>query len=292
MKYSNSLYLKDQIPKWKTWNNEPFHPISYSELLLPPKAKIFFESNNLEVTTYRDLLEQILPNGKIKQNGETYKKEQDWICHFDPDLESSTLARSTNWRGLFGQADKAELHLRNNQLGKDDLFLFFGWFRKTILKDNQLIYDPLNKEDMHIIYGYLQVDYKLTKNDSEKVQSWMNYHPHFRYELWNEEHNSVYVARKNLSWNNNKPGAGTFQFSSELILTDLTNNNPKGLRTHWRYDLFPMNLYISYHKPKSHCIEINDQGNKIKYFQAATRGQEFVITDSSKIIGWVKSLFA
>jgi len=292
MKYSSSLYPKGQTPKWKTRNNENYHSLSYSDLALPFSVKQYLKSENLHLTTYRDLLDQLLPQGILKQNKEKYPKEFEWTCHFDPDLEPSVLKRSTEWRGLFGQADKAELHLRKNHVGEDDLFLFFGWFRKTILNNNKLEYDSNDRNGVHIIYGYLQIDYKISKNSKQDiVQSWMNYHPHFRSKLWDEEHNAVYVARKNLSWNDKIPGAGLFSYHPKLVLTETSRlNNPKNLRTFWKYDLFPEDLPITYHKRESHCIETNDQGFTQKYFKATARGQEFVIAQSTPILDWVYTL--
>ena len=40
-------------------------------------------------------------------------------CLFDPDLRSGI--------GLFGQANSSQSELRNREVGKNDLFLFFGW---------------------------------------------------------------------------------------------------------------------------------------------------------------------
>ena len=294
MKYSSSLYPKDKIPTWKTWNDEDYHPLSYSDLLLPNSTREYLESENLHLITYRDLLNQLLPNGILKQNRKKYSKEFIWTCHFDPDIETSVLKRPADWRGLFGQADKAELHLRNNLAGKDDLFLFFGWFRKTIFKDNKLEYDSNDRNGVHLIYGYLQVDYKLSKyHNQDKVQSWMNYHPHFRFKLWNEEHNTVYVAKKSLSWDDKISGSGMLNYSPKLVLTETSKiNNPRGNRTFWKHDLFPKDLQITYHKPGSHCIKTNDQGFTQKYFKSAARGQEFIISQTSTIIDWVYSLIS
>ncbi|MGC9779576.1 MAG: hypothetical protein HZR80_10075 [Candidatus Heimdallarchaeota archaeon] len=293
MKYSSSLYPKDKTPKWKTWNNKDFIPLSYSDLFLPNSAREYLETENLHLTTFRDLLNQLLPNGILKQNKEKYSQELIWTCHFDPDIESSVLKRSNEWRGLFGQADKAELHLRNNNVGKDDLFLFFGWFRKTILKEKKLVYDPNDRNGVHLIYGYLQIDYKLSKIlNQDKVQLWMNYHPHFRFKLWNEDHNTVYVANDKLTWNNKKSGSGMFKYHSDLVLTETSKqNNPRSNRTFWKYTLFPEDLQITYHSPNSFCIKTNEHGKTQKYFKSAARGQEFIITEPSSIIDWVYSLF-
>ena len=47
------------------------------------------------------------------------------FCHYDPSLNDKI--------GLFGQAGIAQSELKNNGVGIWiwDLFLFFGWFKKT-----------------------------------------------------------------------------------------------------------------------------------------------------------------
>ena len=293
MKYSSSLYPKDKTPKWKTRDNKDYYPLTYSDLLLPKSARKYLDAENLQISTFRDLLNQLLPRGIILQDKKKYSQELIWTCHLDPDIESSILKRPIEWRGLFGQADKAELHLRNNFVGNDDLFLFFGWFRKTIIQENKLIYDPNDRKGVHLIYGYLQVDYKLSKIlNQDKVQSWMNYHPHFRFKLWNENHNTVYVAKDKLTWNNKKSGFGLFKYHSDLVLTETSKeNNPKGNKSFWKYNLFPKELRITYHKPESYCIRTCENGVVQKYFKSAYKGQEFIITNPSPIINWVYSLF-
>ncbi|MCV6603932.1 MAG: hypothetical protein OIF34_01405, partial [Porticoccaceae bacterium] len=50
-------------------------------------------------------------------------------CHLDPDLDASLIARPEGWLPAFGQFGCAQRHLEQEQVGRGDLFLFFGWFR-------------------------------------------------------------------------------------------------------------------------------------------------------------------
>lgn len=60
----------------------------------------------------------------------------DWtnkLAHLDPDLRRDALpTRPNGWRPAFGQSGAAAGHLFNQEVGIGDLFMFFGWFRKTI----------------------------------------------------------------------------------------------------------------------------------------------------------------
>lgn len=223
---------------------------------------------------------------------EKYTKDLRWMCHLGPDLIPSVLQRPAEWRYLFGQGGGAESHLRNHNVGANDVFLFFGWFRKTVFQKGKLMFDPHDKQGVHLIYGYMQVEYKIThKKNRDKVRTWMNYHPHLRLKAWNNERNAVYVGRKTLSWKEEKSGAGVFQYHPSLVLTDTTTqNNPGKTRTRWRAELFPEDLEITYHKPESHRIEYDEQGNKREYFRANDRGQEFIFEKSAKISDWMKTI--
>ncbi|MCF2143343.1 MAG: hypothetical protein K9W42_06540 [Candidatus Heimdallarchaeota archaeon] len=202
------------------------------------------------------------------------------------------MERPTGWRGIFGQGGKADSHLRKNGVGADDLFLFFGWFRRTVWQNGHLIFDPNARKGVYLIYGYLQVDYKISFTENrDNARAWMNYHPHLRLKAWNDRNNAIYLARKTLTWDKSKLSAAVFRFHDRLVLTNTTfQNNPERNRTFWRAALFPEGLFMTYHNAKSHKTEITPDGSTRYYFKAACRGQEFVIKDSSRIVDWVKPL--
>src|SRR5579864_4299367 len=47
--------------------------------------------------------------------GGLYSRED--CAHLDPDLRRDAIERATGWRPIFGQADKAQSHLRNQEVG-------------------------------------------------------------------------------------------------------------------------------------------------------------------------------
>jgi len=65
------------------------------------------------------------------------------FAHLDPDLRGEALApRPSGWRAAFGQSGGAATHLIKQAVSVGDLFIFFGWFRKTIKVNGKLAFDP------------------------------------------------------------------------------------------------------------------------------------------------------
>ncbi|HDZ16840.1 hypothetical protein LCGC14_0707380 [marine sediment metagenome] len=271
------------------YNGDIFPPTKYDDLKIPDQIHTSLASHDININTYQDLIDQLLQDKDIKDNGIKYPKSEPWYCHLDPDLIRDILPREQNWRPLFGQVNRVQKELENQNVGINDLFLFFGWFRKTIIENGKLIYDRLDKQGKHVIFGYLQIDDTLSIKEKLKIQSWMKPHPHLEEELWNATNNTVYVAKPTLSWDSKYTGAGTFRFHENLVLTEANQKvNPKNHRSIWKYSLFPKGTIISRHSEKN-WSEIIDGNNKILLFQSAAkyRGQEFVMP---KCPEWVKGL--
>ena len=74
--------------------------------------KLFFKGNSL------GKIVSSLTNSRILGNREV---------HLDPHLSRSIYDPcDPNWRQLFGQVDSAQGHLKNENVKKGDIFLFFG----------------------------------------------------------------------------------------------------------------------------------------------------------------------
>lgn len=217
--------------------------------------------------TYLDIWNKLYP-----------KHQTDTLyCHLDPDIRSNIRVNSVNnWIPAFGQTDTAQRHLSNKGVSKGDLFLFFGWFRKT---DENLKYLP-NDRDKQIIYGYLQIGDIVIGNEIKNNYPW---HPHSKGNYGND--NTLYVAAEKLTINGketNLPGCGTFKYSEELVLTkDNLSRSRWKIKSDWNIENFFENNSISYHSK-----------NNIKdgYFQSACRGQEFVISENEKVTTWAYNL--
>jgi Nucleotide modification associated domain 3 len=245
-------------------------------LPIPDTEEIFrYSELNYGGMDYCDIMSQLnmqtlfLENSKIDLNENTR-------CHFDPDIRISTMEHSINWRGLFGQMGAAQGHLRIQEVEKGDLFLFFGWFRKTILLNGKYNYDPKDKVGKHIIFGYLEIDeVKLIQNKSD-YKDWMLYHPHLKDNLIGVNQNTLYIAKEKLSFSSNHKGYGVFNYNDSLVLTKEGKSRSK-----WELpDLF---------KSKSISHHTSDSWKK-EYFQSVNRGQEFVIEESTEVENWAKQL--
>lgn len=203
-------------------------------------------------------------------------------CHLDPDLYAGARAnRRAEWRGCFGQEGAPLTHLQNCSVGKDDLFIFFGWFCET---ENYS-----KSRGKHALFGYLQIEKRYDLPNSveqrkEIVPDWAEDHPHVA-SVRHGENNALFVARKNLSFLPELPGWGLFTYSSELDLT-----SPGMTRSRWKViDAFkgsePTHHSESSWKPNK---------NSPSYFQSAMIGQEFVFPDQDDGSGpvplWAKSV--
>ena len=216
-------------------------------------------------------------------------------CHHDPDLVRDARSfwdgrpRSSldGWRGIFGQSNssKAEGHLRNNGVGKGDLFLFFGWFREAQREENGLRFCN-DSHGVHAFFGYLQVGEKFpVPTDGKLPEKYGCFadHPHLcplrlkgRREAENPQLDAVYIASDRLALPgvDDMPGWGVFRHSPELILT--ADNVP----SHTIWDLRKTGLdkilrgrTITYHPDPAKTWR------KDRLFQSAYRGQEFIVSD-------------
>jgi Nucleotide modification associated domain 3 len=116
------------------------------------------------------------------------------------------------WRPMFGQADAAQQHLANQGVGREDIFLFFGWFRDVLCTDGRLRYTrspdravrPLN---YHAIWGWMEIGDVLS---AAKFATW---HP------WaiNEHHTS------SPTWPVTTPGRTPYTWPLTTSATPLTS---------------------------------------------------------------------
>lgn len=201
--------------------------------------------------------------------------------HLDPDVrkELHKISRAP-WRPIFGQSGIAARHLAKRCVDADDLFLFFGWFRRV---DESFQYQR-DAADEHVIWGWLQVDGHPV-NPQLIEPEWAKHHPHFIQKA--REHNQVYVGRKALTFQPSKPGAGAFAAYRSAFR--LTCPSQKRRRSDWEIPSF-FQKGLTYHdtagwvRSGSSCT-----------FSAAKIGQEFVFDTSeqeSEVQTWLKKLFA
>ena len=216
---------------------------------------------------YLDIIKQLNPKTTLNEGSH---------CHLDPDLRANTLLRTKEWKPAFGQTGSSLTELRDNGVKEGDLFLFFGWFKKTEYHNEQLRYIP-KSPNLHVIYGYMQIGNIV---DSVcQIPEWLKYHPHVNLnnykEAWEKKQNSIYLPSERLSFASGLSGSGIFTFRDELVLTKSGYS-----RSRWE---FPISMHGT---PISH----NPNGWKSDYFQSAARGQEFIMEGSPAVMDWVRKV--
>jgi len=255
----------------------------YPSPILPDGTMLSLPIPEASGTCYKDL----------KYNGTSYLElmkqlgikgfDENSQAHLDPDINSNiTERREQSWEAIFGQCDSSASHLDNQNIKEGDLFLFFGWFRKTIETATGLKYDPKDKTGKHVLWGYLEVGkaFKIVKED-ECPRHYLN-HPHFEPNSYSN--NTAYIASEKLSFDETKYGAGTFKFDESLVLSCST-----GLKSIWQLPLcfHPDNgTQITYHtnpekwtKEDTYCT-----------LQSVGRGQEFIISGNPDVKQWAKNI--
>ena len=102
----------------------------------------------------------------------------DDFCHNDPLLSGH--------KGIFGQAGGSQGELDNCEIGRGDLFLFFGWFKQHYQ----------NGPNLHHLFGWLQIEkiikgnYEILKFLSENGLS----HPHGTTDITQFKNNTIYIG--------------------------------------------------------------------------------------------------
>jgi hypothetical protein len=245
-------------------------------LPIPDKStSIRYSDLNYNGKNYCEMISE-LKGDVIKLESKKIQFDENTRCHFDPDLRKEAFLRTSEWTGIFGQMGAAQSHLNNKDVQVGDVFLFFGWFRRTIEKDGKLKFDPTDKHGRHIVYGYMEIGEIIKADDAAKLKDWMNYHPHADESHLQGTGNTIYLPSIRLSLDNRIDGYGVFDYSEELVLTKTGCSRSK-----WNLPELFKNVNMSYHTDKSW---------KEDYFKSTDRGQEFVIEDNELVTDWAKDL--
>lgn len=189
-------------------------------------------TDSQSVTTYADLgLSEIVEaatNGRIAG---------DHLCHHDPMFEQDRCA--------FGQADAAQGHLAKNDVGVDDLFLFFGLFS-----------EPNRRNRHHRFFGFLQVERVVhlgtDPTEDDQPPGFARRHPH-TIGRW-QPSNTLYLGR----------GATAGDAHDDLRLS-----LPGGLVTRWRVPPWLPEVGLTYHARE-------DRWHGADTLNSVSRGQEFI----------------
>ena len=237
--------------------------IAYSELKIDDYSTYFTLMEGLGMGT--------LKCGKLRASLTSTQN-----CHLDPDIVQDIVIRADGWRGVFGQTGLSAMHLKNQGIKEGDLFLFFGWFKKTVPNQGRIIYDNQDAEGKHVLFGYLQIGEIVELAETQQPYRWLGNHPHLRQAYKADKANTLYLAAERLSIATQMAGYGRFNFSPELVLSKSGKKRSKWLLP----DIFK-ETEISYHSNNSW---------KEGYFQSAGRGQEFVLNATDDIKAWAQGI--
>jgi hypothetical protein len=198
-------------------------------------------------------------------------------AHLDPDLVAGTRGRPPGWRPAFGQAGSAQTVLARAGVGVGDLFMFFGWFKPGRAAAAELGLDP--RRHLHVIWGWLRVGAVLDAGAATRAASHRD-HPHVVRP--DRSNNTLYVAAEEAV--PGIPGAGTFAFRPELVLTapDATG------RAGW---LLPACLgpAATTLLPR-HASRFGERVEDRIRFDARYRWQEFVADATPAVQAWATDL--
>ncbi|MGX3022008.1 Nmad3 family putative nucleotide modification protein [Ursidibacter sp. B-7004-1] len=197
--------------------------------------------------------------------------------HLDPDLNRKKEKRTKDWRPALGQVKAAAGHLINQNVGKNDLFLFFGWFRH-IKRNSQTKKWEYYGPDFHALFGWLEIENLIDVKEMKELEAYpfLSIHPHY-YPAKNEEHNLIFIAKERSDFVLNSFGGGMLnKFSSDLILTKLGHPRsiwslPKCLDARENPE-----QALSYHRNLTRWGDDTDNPDKV-ILKTVARGQEFVL---------------
>jgi len=275
-------------------------PIPADKNYGPPYSDLqYFDSRTKRQNSFLQLMKSLGKNQyKYQKRKYTFSKSR---AHLDPDLRQESLGlrtrQSQDWRGTIGiNGDFAE-GFRHEGIGKNDLFLFFGWFQRTKLDGKAGIRWDCEDEagqKKHVLFGYLQIDRKLDvdKTDSDQIPPWLNNHPHIRAKGDPDySPNVMYIARKELKLDRRMdrkiPGWGTFRYDQKAEETEkvrLTLTKPGYSMSRW--DLpFPKTVHPRRLSKISHIPKW-----RAGYFKSPCIGQEFSFDENNSVRKWAEDL--
>lgn len=218
-----------------------------------------------------------------------------WEAHLDPDLRRDSRDRVDGWRPLFGQTDQSLTHLVNNGVGIGSLFLFYGWFKRTVEVDGKLRWDRRSR-GMHILFGYLFVEeaWDIGRHGTDGVPPWASNHPHVVMKDCYKRGNVLFAAARNCTLSGRSyAGGGAFRyFDSKLQLSELGMT-----RSHW---VLPK-WFFPFEKPlKKTPLTYHGERSRWKLgadhvrLRTVGRGQEFVFDSEEypEALIWVENLIS
>jgi hypothetical protein len=213
------------------------------------------------------------------------------LAHLDPDVNSESLSRHTEWRPVFGQTGAAQGHLRKHGIQAGDIYLFFGLFQNVVHSDGKLRWDT-HSARRHVLWGWLQIDEVLRIDTCKPSEyNWAKYHPHFHRN--SETNNTLYIARRYLTHpgacSRRISGAGVFLHCRQrLMLTAPAASSPSRWELPKWFCPRDGKCPLTYHSDPSRW-QRTKSGTRL---DVVARGQEFILDTEEfpEAIEWLRML--
>src|SRR5579884_3247556 len=214
--------------------------------------------------------------GRVVHDLTRGKIPPDEPVHLDPDLHAFSVPRQAGWKPVFGQAGAAESHLQRQGVGEGDIFLFFGWFRQVTLRNGHYCYIS-GAPDLHVLFGWLQIERRIPLAQRECIPAWAQEHPHVQRNQ-HYRYDSIYIAADKLRLPGaatDVPGGGIFRrFRPSLCLTEM---EPYVSRRYWHMPrwMYPVSgkKGLTYHEDVEKWTLRGDS----VLLKTVGKGQEFVL---------------
>lgn len=224
------------------------------------------------------------------------KKTHDLVesnyAHFDPMLKSCPWISDSKYQtGAFGQCSASQGELRNREVGRGSIFLFFGRFKPIPGRKNCMGFEIYN-DGSYFIYGWMRVKKIITQFEDIDDCEVREYHPHATEEYFKRsKNNTIYIADEKLFDDLDIPGCGYFpSLNRKLLLTDVNHMDKPWF---WRMpSCFGKPGYKPSHFKKDvHWYECDEEGMYIVESPANRSGQEFVSILCGESERWLRGLF-
>ena len=190
----------------------------------------------------------------LTQNQPTRWTSED-RTYVSPDIREPFQSNIQGQNGIVGAAGAQQGHLRKQGVGKGDLFLFFGLFRRVEQVGGRWQF-VRHAPRQHVLFGWLQVgSIHVIEGDGPGEAVW-------------------YVAKNRLTLGDDvsRAGVGVFPYFHERLLL----SKPGGSASQWRLPRWfypePPIVPLTYHPRHLWCRD-----NGYAYVQRRGPGQEFVL---------------
>jgi len=233
----------------------------------------------------------------------TIKGKESEYAHLDPWLGPCPwLAGDSNHPiGAFGQVDKPQAHLHNQDVGKGSLFLFFSRF-VPIPKRKNLIVPSVSSEHLdrglYFIYGWLKVKEVIQQYEDIQDPKVLSHHPHATKKYFEtyankpKGKNTIYIADEFLFNNgSNFRGCGYFpRLNKDLLLTatDCAQQPRTWIPSRWSLPGFFFEKSPSCLKRRKWCR----RGDGSCLVETSGQWQEAVFEESEEFCQWFCRLLA